>query len=737
MEHIEGYIEHIIFSNSNNGYTVFELSSDTGDITCVGILGAAGEGEKVRLFGDYTTHPMYGDQFSFNSYEEIEATDDESIVRYLGSGAIKGLGPVIAKRIVDMFGDETFMIMEENPELLARIKGISKKKALEIAAQVVSKQELRKVMMFLADYGISNNLSMKIYSEYKDSTFEVMKNNPYRLAEDIDGVGFRTADEIAMKAGIPTDSEYRIKCGIQYVLSQAVGEGHIYLPKDILVSRSSNLLDCDAENVWILTQNLAMEKRVVIANENEEICVYLNNYNYMENACARMLNDLDVCINDNFESIVKVLDSFEKDDEKSLDDMQKKAVVSAIQNGLSVITGGPGTGKTTTINRILQYFSVTGEEFLLAAPTGRAAKRMTETTGYEASTVQRLLGLSMSDTNEKYMYDKNEQNPLEVDAVIVDEMSMVDMPLLFALLKAMVPGTRLIMVGDINQLPSVGPGSVLKDVISSNVFCVTRLNKIYRQDEESDIIVNAHKINDGIVPDFTAKSKDFFLLKRNDVNVILKHMVTLILEKLPKYVNATSFDIQVLTPMRKGPLGVESLNPILQKYINPPTASKKEKEYAGVTFREGDKVMQIKNNYQLQWEVRGKYGIVAESGLGIFNGDLGYIGRIDPVAEIIEVVYEDNHIVTYPYSALDELDLAYAVTIHKSQGSEYPAVIMPLLNGPKMLFNRNLLYTGITRAKALVVMLGSEDTVREMIANTSEQKRYTNLASRILNYRDI
>lgn len=728
MEQLSGYIEHIIYSNNSNGYTVFELSTDTGLQTCVGILHAVGEGEKVKLKGEYVVHPAYGEQFSINEYEVIEATDEESVRRYLSSGAIKGIGSALAERIISMFGEDTFRVMEEEPELLSRVKGISARKAQEIAAQIIEKQDLRKVMVFLQKYGISNNLATKVYERYGAEVYKIMQENPYRIAEDIDGVGFKTADDIARISGIAMDSVYRIKSGILYTLSTGIADGHTYLPKEVLIARSEKILDIQFDDIWTQVENLSMEKRLVIKQAGDEIRVYSNVFYYMELNCAGLLRDIDVILENDVESVRKTVNRLSSDDTEE-DDLQLEAVVSAITHGVSIITGGPGTGKTTTINRIIRYLEMRGEDFLLAAPTGRAAKRMTEATGYEASTIQRMLGLGASAASERgYYYDRNEENPLEVDTIIIDEMSMVDLPLFYALLKAVTPGTRLIMVGDTNQLPSVGPGSVLKDIIASDCFSVVKLERIFRQAGKSEIIVNAHKINSGEVPIVDNKGRDFFLLRREDVNVITKIIIQLVAEKMPKYVNASVNDIQVLTPMRRGPLGVESLNPILQKYLNPPSISKKEKEFGDILFREGDKVMQIKNNYQLEWEICGKYGIPVDQGLGVFNGDMGVIKSIDTFSEVCEVMYEENHLVKYPFSNLDELELAYAVTVHKSQGSEYPAVVIPLLNGPKPLLNRNLLYTAVTRAKKCVTIVGSEATFEQMVNNADETKRYTGFA---------
>lgn len=726
MEELNGYIEQIIFNNPENGYTVFVLSTDTEEITCVGSFAALSEGECVALKGERVVHPVYGEQIKVNSLEVKEPTDSEAVLRYLSSGAVKGVGEALAKRIVKMFGDDTFRVIEEEPELLVKVKGISERKAREIAEQVVEKQDLRKIMIFLQGFGISNNLAMKIYAHYGNLTISILNENPYKLAEDIDGVGFKTADEIAINSGLLIDPEYRIKSGILYTISMSYQEGHIYLPMNELIERSKELLDAGREHLKLSIENLSIENKLVIKTINDEARVYSKKMYYLELDSARRLIDLKglAAID---KGIEETLLKIAKAEGMEIDSVQLNAAKDAIINCVSVITGGPGTGKTTTINLILKYFEYENNDIFLTAPTGRAAKRMTETTGYEASTIQRLLGFGKNTDREGFGFEKNESNPLEADAVVVDEMSMVDLPTFNALLRAIMPGTRLIMVGDVNQLPSVGPGAVLSDIIGSGCFKTTVLNRIYRQDEQSDIIVNAHMINDGKIPDIKKKSNDFFFLEREDINVTLKHMVMLITQKLPPYVDATSFDIQVLTPMRKGVVGANALNPILQQYLNPPSKDKAEKEVDGVIFREGDKVMQIKNNYQLEWEIKGKYGIAYDSGVGVFNGDMGIIKSINTFREIVEVRFDDGRSVDYPFSCLDELEMAYAVTIHKSQGSEYPAVIIPLLSGHKLLMNRNLLYTGLTRAKKTAVFLGKREIFEQMVNNTEARKRYSGL----------
>ena len=733
MEKLEGYIDHIIYRNSDNGYTVMVLVTEDDEITCTGTLSYIGEGEKVELQGQYTSHPSYGEQFKVESYVIKPPEDEESVERYLGSGAIKGVGAALAARIVRHFRGDTFRIIEEEPERLAEIKGISDRKAREIAEQVYEKRDMRKAMIFLQQYGITTSLAVKIYQKYGAEIYRVLQENPYQLADDINGVGFRIADEIAMRAGVRADSEYRIKCAVFYVLQQAGGEGHVFLPKEQLVHRAGELLGVPLEDIDQYLTDLSIERKIVIKKEKEQERIYSASAYFVEMSTARMLCDLNITGEVNETVILHKIAAIEKETGTYLDERQKEAVIESVRCGLLVITGGPGTGKTTTINTLISYFESEGLQILLAAPTGRAAKRMTEATGYEARTIHRMLEISgpQEDNASSSGFDRNAQNPLDADVIIVDEMSMVDIYLMHALLDAVTVGTRVIMVGDRNQLPSVGPGSVLKDIIESGKVPVVRLTRIFRQASESDIVVNAHKINRGERVSLDNKSRDFFFLKRNDANVIISIVIQLIREKLPRYVNADTYDIQVLTPMRKGLLGVERLNRILQEYLNPPDRNKREHEQGSQIFREGDKVMQIKNNYQLEWEIRGRYGIPVEKGVGIFNGDLGVIREINLHTERVTVEFDEHRMVEYPYSGLEELELAYAVTIHKSQGSEYPAVVIPLLSGPRMLMNRNLLYTAVTRARKCVTVVGDDTTFNYMIDNTVEQKRYTALADRI------
>ena len=736
-ETVTGYIDHIIFRNEENGYTVMVVknSENEEELTCVGSFPAVSQGTTIQASGIYTHHPVYGKQFQISSFVEKIPEDTYAMERYLGSGAIKGIGAALAARIVRRFGDDTIRIVEEEPERLAEVKGISEKKAREIAVQVTEKTEMRKAMIFLQKYGISLNLGAKIYQKYKDSLYTVLQENPYRLAEDISGVGFKIADEIAARIGIHADSDYRIRSGMLYTLLQASGEGHTYLPKDQLFARCTKLLGVDESYMEKHLMDMLLDRKLVMQEKKGEKIIYPSQYYYLELNTARMLCELNICCPEDENIVEKRIASIEKETGTVLDEMQKKAVTEAAGHGLFILTGGPGTGKTTTINAIIRFFEGEGAELRLAAPTGRAAKRMTEATGYEAQTIHRLLELNGMPEDDRSTgavhFERNAQNPLEADVIIIDEMSMVDIHLMHSLLLAITAGTRLILVGDENQLPSVGPGNVLRDIIHSGCFPVIELTKIFRQASESDIVVNAHKINRGEPVEIHNKSRDFFFLKRYDADMIIRVVIALIQDKLPRYVNARPFEIQVLTPMRKGLLGVERLNQMLQRYLNPQDGSKKEKTLGDRLFRQGDKVMQIKNDYQMEWEVRGRYGIPVEKGIGVFNGDTGILREINEFAETAEVEFEDGRFATYSFKQLEELELAYAITIHKSQGSEYPAVILPVLSGPQMLLNRNLLYTAVTRARKCVTVVGSEETFAEMIRNEKQQKRYSALDERI------
>ena len=734
METITGYVEHIVYRNAENGYTVLNLVSEGEEITCTGIFHIVNEGESLAVTGEYVSHNTYGEQFKVSSYESRALEDEISIERYLGSGAIKGIGAALAARIVRRFGQDTFRIIEEEPERLVEIKGISERKAMEIAQQSEEKRELRQAMIFLQKYGISLSLSVKIYQTYGMNVYRIIQENPYQLADDMSGVGFKIADEIARRVGIHADSDFRIRSGILYVLQQAAIDGHTCLPKGLLTERASELLQVQPEFIEKHYMDMGIERRLVLKEMEGEIYIYASVYYNMEANAAAMLRSLNVKYDVPQIEIDKQIRRIEKRTGIELDEIQQEAVREAAGRGLLVITGGPGTGKTTTINAIIQYFEAEGMDIFLAAPTGRAAKRMSEATGYEARTIHRMLELNgnVDEQGANAGFERNERNPLETDVIIIDEVSMVDITLLHSLLKAVVYGTRLILVGDADQLPSVGPGCVLKDIIEADACKVVRLKRIFRQASMSDIVVNAHKINRGEAVVLDNKSRDFFFLKRHDADVIISICIQLIQQKLPKYVDAQPFDIQVLTPMRKGLLGVERLNVILQQYLNPPAPDKTEREHGQGLFREGDKVMQIKNNYQIEWEVLSRYGIPIEKGMGVFNGDMGVVKEINNFSETMTVEFEEGKTVEYPFKQLDELELAYAITVHKSQGSEYPAVVMPILSGPRMLMNRNLLYTAVTRAKKCVTVVGDDQFFQSMIQNNTQQKRYTGLKERLL-----
>lgn len=737
MEVVTGYVEHIVFRNEENGYTVFRLENDDGEITCVGNFNFISEGEMMELRGEYTNHNVYGLQLKVSSHTLKEPEDVVSIERYLGSGAIKGVGQALAGRIVKKFREDTFRIIEEEPERLAEIKGISERKAREIAEQVEEKKDMRKAMIYLQKYGISNRLAAKIYQRYGMDVYKVLEENPYQLADSIEGIGFKTADEIAARIGIHTDSDYRIKSGLFYTLQQAVSEGHVYLPQEELLRRAGILLEVEIKDIEKHVMDLCIERKTVMKEYEGEIRVYPAHYYYLELNTAKMLYDLDIDCDMPEDLMESRLRKVEESEKIELDPMQHRAVIESIKHGLLVLTGGPGTGKTTTINTMIRFFDSEGMSILLAAPTGRAAKRMTEATGYEAQTIHRLLEVNVNPEEEDSIggFLRNRQNPLEADVIIIDEMSMVDLPLMHALLSAVVPGTRLVLVGDVDQLPSVGPGSVLKDIIASQRFPVVTLTRIFRQAGESDIVVNAHKINAGEPVILDNKSRDFFFLRRQDADTIIGVVIMLIQKKLPGYVHAHPNEIQVMTPTRKGLLGVERLNGILQRYLNPPQKGRTEREINGRLFRVGDKVMQIKNNYQLEWEVSTKFGLTVDKGTGIFNGDMGIITEINEYTETLEVEFDESRKVKYSFDMTEELELAYAITVHKSQGSEYPAVIIPLLAGPKLLYTRNLLYTAVTRARKCLTIVGSDAVFQEMIQNKNEQARYTSLADRIREFR--
>ncbi|MCI5959196.1 MAG: ATP-dependent RecD-like DNA helicase [Lachnospiraceae bacterium] len=739
---LKGYVDHIIYENRENNYKVLALSCDKTDEKVVGIFPGVGQGDCLYIEGFEEEHPSFGTQIHARMFEIVLPDDSYSIQKYLGSGAIKGVGEKLAERIVKRFGENTFRIMEEEPLRLAEIKGISERIAQQIAIQVCEKKDMRRAMLFLQDYGMTDKLAVKVYEYYGDAIYDVLKTNPYRIAEEIDGVGFKTADEIALGSGILINSEYRIRCGVVYALTQAMMGGHTCLPQEKLIEESVRLLSVDADDIQVEISNLVVEHRIMMRQEEEKgpVFIYAPSAFRAESECAYKLEELNVRFFETGEDCMsaeesRILDKIAKIEDGSgivLDEMQRRAVLEAIQNGVMILTGGPGTGKTTTIHIMLRYFEEEQMEIALAAPTGRAAKRMTEACGMEARTIHRLLEVNGGGDDSSGRFGRNEEYPLEADVIIVDEMSMVDIFLFKALLAAIPKGVHLIMVGDVDQLPSVGPGCVLKDVIDSGCYATVALQNIFRQAAESEIVMNAHRIHDGKEPVIHNKeSRDFYFLERSQPVEIYNNIIMLVSDMLPRYVGIDPMDVQVLTPMRKGALGVEELNAVLQKYLNPASMEKREHAYGDLLFREGDKVMQTKNNYKLEWEIRGNYNLVIKKGEGIFNGDVGIVREINDYASFMIIEFDDGRIVQYPYENLDELELAYAITIHKSQGSEYPAVVIPLFGVPGLLIYRNLLYTGVTRAKSCVTLIGSSQIMNQMILNENKQRRYTGLYYRI------
>lgn len=737
---IEGIVERVTFYNEDNGYSIFSVTTMENvedEITCVGYTPNVKQGQSIKVSGTKTFHPVYGEQISVEVYEQTEPKTERAILYYLSSGVIKGIGPRIGKKIVDKFGLDTLTIIANEPERLAEIRGISREKAMTIGEIYQEQNDLRHAIMFLGEYGIKPSYALKIYKKYKDRTIDVVNKNPYSLADDIIGIGFKIADNIAAKVGIAPDSKFRIRAGVKYILNLASTSGHVYLPMEILIKRTADLLQISQELIDNEMTAMHIENYVWIERKGDIQNVYLNFFYYAEAYVSRRLVELskNVVKNNNYENDIDELENTQKIHFAS---QQRQAIISSMSNGVQVITGGPGTGKTTIINAIIKLCEAEGYDVTLAAPTGRAAKRMEEATGHTAQTIHRLLGVSgITEDSRKQSFDKNEDNPLETDVIIIDESSMVDILLMHSLLKAVTDGTRLIIVGDANQLPSVGPGNVLKDIINSNVINVVRLTEIFRQAQESAIITNAHKINNGEYPDLMQKDNDFFFMRRYNSNDLCSLLVSLVKTRLPKYLNCDPIkDIQVLAPMRKSALGVNALNEILQEALNPQDGTKREKESSGTKFREGDKVMQIKNNYNADWKIVEK-GKVIDEGTGIYNGDEGIINFIDLDNEYIEVVFDENRVVHFEFSQLDNLELSYAVTIHKSQGSEYKAVVMPVLSGPEMLMTRNLLYTGLTRAKQLAVIAGSPEAVYKMVDNNREINRYTALKTRLIEFNNF
>ena len=709
------------------------LTAEDGDITCVGYARDFSVGETVEMEGEYVEHPVYGLQFKFSSLKAIAPEDRISVLRYLSSGAVKGVGPKLAEKIVERFGDDTFRILEEEPERLAEIKGISIRKAMEITDKLVEKRDARNAVIFMQEYGISLNLATKLYEFYGMEIYSVLKTNPYRLSDEVPAVGFRTADAIARKLGIEEDSVYRIHCGVAYELERLAAEGHCYSPAKLLCESSAELLGLGCGDIEPELADMAMEGRISLKEGDDGLRVYLKSYYQAEVYSAKRLTEL----RDSFRPPAgsdadrrALAEQIEKEMSMELESLQRQALLDCMTSGVFILSGGPGTGKTTTIHAIIKWLEKEGRDFALAAPTGRAARRMKETTGYEAQTLHRLLEIGMDEDGNAHVYRSEDREPLDIDTLIVDEVSMVDIHLLRTLMNALACGTQLILVGDVDQLPSVGPGQVLRDIMDSNAFPCIRLKQVFRQAENSHIVSYAHMINNGQMPDLTVKYPDFFLLEKDSPELILSYIYSLVSDVLPRKLGRGGADIQLLTPMKKGNLGVEQLNVFMQEKCNPASDDKMEYSYGGTLFREGDRVMQIRNDYELEWDIY-MGGLSVDKGKGVFNGDTGIVDEINTYLKIMKVVFDDGRVVYYEFSRLDELELAYAVTVHKSQGSEYPVVILPLLSGPQMLFHRNILYTAVTRAKQCVIILGSAATVSRMVATETAAKRYTSLAERI------
>lgn len=729
MVTVKGSVEYVIHRSPDSGYTVLELSDEGGPITVVGIMPELSPGEVIQVEGDFVTHPQYGPQLRAEHVSFCRPEDERAMARYLASGAIKGIGPQLAARIISHFHNQSFQIMEEDPQALARVPGISLKGARKIQAQMLEKKELKDALIYMDGYGIPLPLATRIFERYGASLYRVLEENPYRLMDDITHVGFRIADEIARRTGLDPASETRIISGLLYSMGQALEEGHVFLPRTSLQSFAAELLGLPEEVIAHGIEELAYDKRFVLREVAGVPAVYLASFYFMELEAASRLTSLDGAFDLPESAVEQAVDHVKEQAELPLDETQLDAFRLAITRGVSVITGGPGTGKTTIISAILQYFEAQEFEVALAAPTGRAAKRITEATGRPAATIHRLLEYmgAPDDQNpgpENLRFTRNEQNPLEADAVIVDEVSMVDLPLLYALLRALTPGTRLILVGDADQLPSVGPGNVLKDIIRSGVITTTALSRIYRQSEGSDIVENAHRIRRGEYIDPTRKSRDFLFVRRSYPKDVRDAVVKLALESLPSYVNTAPGDIQVIAPSRKGPLGVEALNKILQDALNPPSSRKREKNFPKGLFREGDKLMQIKNNYQKEWAYTKLPG---QGGSGIFNGDIGILEEIRFFSEELVILFDDERRAIYDFNEADELEPAYAITVHKAQGSEYPAVILPLLNVPQLLMTRPLIYTAVTRARRCVTVVGNPAVFQQMVDQEGEQRRYSSL----------
>ena len=733
METIIGFVEDVVFRSDDTGYTVSKINVNKETITAVGVVPFIKEGQNVKIKGNWIVHKQFGQQFKIEEFEEILPTSVEAIEKYLSAGIIYGIGPITAKKIVAHFGEETFDIMENNIERLMEVEGIGKKKFRIIYESYIEQKDLKDIIMFFQAHGVSNNQCLKIYKKFGPTAKDIVSDNPYILCKEISGIGFKTADKIAMSLGIEAESPFRIKSGIEYVINGFCMAGNTYMPKDKLIASACETLVVNPKIVEENIYNSVLEGRIISENIEGKEAVFTLPYYYCELGITNKIITLGI---EKFQTINTdvpyEIELFEKKYNIKLAESQKEAILAAFSEGIEIITGGPGTGKTTIIKCIIDIYEKNGMKVLLGAPTGRAAKRMSESTGREAKTIHRLLDMGVSsDEDDKSLFGKGESEPLEADVIIIDEASMIDVLLMHNLLKAIKLGTRLIIVGDVDQLPSVGPGNVLKDLINSSLIKVVRLKEIFRQGAESLITVNAHRINSGEMPYLNKKGNDFYFIKEDDTDSIMTTIIDLINRRLPKF-NADwdkLRDIQVLTPMRKGTLGVLNMNERIQEVLNPPESHKKEKKVKEMVFREGDKVMQTKNNYSLKWTRIAGEG--EDNGVGVFNGDMGFIESIDEEEKIITVIFDDERRVKYDYVYLDELELAYAITIHKSQGSEFKVIIIPAFMGSPFLMNRNLLYTGITRAKKLVVVVGMPKALKYMVSNTKSMDRYSSLKYRI------
>ncbi|TPE22130.1 ATP-dependent RecD-like DNA helicase [Clostridium perfringens] len=732
MEALNGIVESIVFKSSGTGYTVIKFRENNIIHTAVGVLPHVKEGQNLKITGSWVNHSQFGKQFKVEECEEILPTSKDGIEKYLSSGIIQGIGPVTAKKIVNKFGEDTLNILDNNIERLKEIEGIGKKKLETIIESYREQRELKNITIFLQTHGLSVNQCLKIYKKYGASSVDTVKNNPYILCDEISGIGFKTSDKIARSLGIEIDSPFRIQSGIRYVINEFCANGHTFMPKDELIKEASNVLTVSGDIIEENIKNAALDRKIKLEKVNDKEGVFtIPNY-YCELGITNRILTLAIS---NFQDISVDVDhlilQFEKKNNITFAESQKDAIISAFQNGIEIITGGPGTGKTTIIKCIIEIFETCGLKVLLGAPTGRAAKRMSESTGKEATTIHRMLDMGVFEKEESVFVTNAEEHSLEADVVIIDEASMIDITLMNALLKSIKVGTRLIIVGDVDQLPSVGAGNVLNDFIESGFTKVVRLKEIFRQGKESMIVVNAHKINKGEMPKLNEKGTDFFFIRNDIQEGILNTIIDLINTRLPKF--NSNLDklksIQVLVPMKKGVLGVTNLNEKIQNVLNPKAPYKKEKEFRSMIFREGDKVMQIKNNYSLKWNrIAGKG---EHEGSGVFNGDMGFIENIDLEGKKLSIIFDDERRVIYDFMYLDELDLAYAITIHKSQGSEFPVVIIPAYMGAPLLMNRNLLYTGITRAKEMVVVVGIPKALKYMVDNTRSMERYSSLNWRI------